>query len=45
MHLTCEYENFNGLIPEGIDRSYLYNIDHHFTIWLIAAYSELSYMK
>jgi len=41
LYLTCEYENFSGLIPEGLDNSYLYNINHNFTLWLRDSYSEL----
>jgi hypothetical protein len=36
----CEYENFNGLMPQGHNQQIL-NINHPFSIWLIKIFSFL----
>jgi len=38
--ITCEYENFNGLVPFDLG-AMLYNKKHDFTKWLISNYAEL----
>jgi len=41
-YLACEYEDFEGLMPESMNGDSLFNINHFFTKWLIRTYSELS---
>ncbi len=36
----CEYENFNGLMPEQMDNQ-IFNIKHPFSLWLISSYDYL----